>query len=115
MADSMCKQMKEVMKQKVSGAHFVAITCDEVTIVDNGSWICIHAYIVENFIRIPYLISLERLVDGSGADALTLVIMKTLQCGGNLSSDEISRKLVCFGADGLNTFQGAKSGVTLQI
>jgi len=115
MADSMYKQVKDMIKQKVSAAHFLTITCDEVITVDNGSWICIHAYTVENFVRILHLISIQRLVDGSGADALTLVIMTALQCGGDLNSDQISRKLVCFGADGVSTFQGAKSGVTLQL
>jgi hypothetical protein len=36
-------------------------------------------------------------------------------CEGGLSHEQIASKLVCFGADGVSTFQGAKTGVTTQI
>jgi len=115
MAESMYCQVKEVIKRKISTAHFVAITCDEVTSVDNGSWICIHVYVVKNFIRSPLLVSLQRLMGGAGADSLTLIIMKALQDGGDLTLEQLSRRLLCFGADGVSTFQGTRSGVTVQI
>ena len=35
--------------------------------------------------------------------------------GGRVTDDEIAGKLFCFGADGVSTFQGLKSGVTTQI
>jgi hypothetical protein len=34
---------------------------------------------------------------------------------GNLTREEIACKLICFGADGVSTFQGYKTGVTTQI
>jgi len=83
--------------------------------MDNGSWISIHAYIVENYVRVPHLISLQCLVDGSGANSPTLVITKALQSGRNLTIDQISRRLICFGADDVSTFQGVFMGVTVQI
>jgi len=104
MAKSMYYQVKEVVKKKIYAAHFVALTCDEVTSMDNGSWICIHVYVVENFTRIPHLVSLQHLTGGAGADSLTLLIMNALQTGGDVSLDQISRKLLCFGADGVSTF-----------
>ncbi len=97
-------QVKESIKKKTSLAPFIAITCDEATSMDNGSWLCIHAYIVENFVRIPHLIFLQRLTDGVGADTLTLLIMKALECGGDVNLEQISRRLLCFGADGVSTF-----------
>jgi len=114
MVDCLYLLVKEAIKRKVGASHFVSITCDEVTSVDNGNWLCIHAY-VDNFVRIPHLISLQRLVDGGGADSLISIIMKVLLSIGDLTFDQISRRLISFGADGINTFQGICSGVTMQI
>jgi len=49
-------QVKKEIKNKISVVYFIAITCDDVTTMDNGSWICIHAYIVENNVKIPQFI-----------------------------------------------------------
>jgi hypothetical protein len=38
------KQMKVVLRQRI----FFSISCDEITIMDNQSWISVHAYVVEN-------------------------------------------------------------------
>jgi len=115
MADCLYSQVQQAVKKKINSAHFISITCDEVTTVDNGSWLCIHGYIVENYVRVPLLISLQRLVEGATADALTLVIMKALEGAGDLTFQQISKRLTCFGADGVSTFQGVRTGVTVQI
>jgi len=104
MADFMYCQVKKAMKNKISAALFVAFTCIELTAIDNGSWICIHAYVVENYVRIPYLIFVQHLLDGKDADSLIVVIMKALECGGDLTFKEISRKLICLGANGVSIF-----------
>jgi len=41
------KQMKMVLQQ----SKFISINCDEITILDNQSWISMHAYVVENWTR----------------------------------------------------------------
>jgi len=104
MVDCLYSQVKQVVKKKINAAHFIAITCDEVTTVDNGSWLCFHGYIVENYVRMPLLISLQCLVEGATIDALTLVIMKALEGTGDLTFQQISKRLTYFGADGVSTF-----------
>jgi len=115
MADSMYNQVKEAIKKQIVVAQFFALTCDEVTMIDNDSWICVHTYVVQNFVRVLYLISLQCLVDGGSVDSLTLVIMNTLESGGDVTKDQIARRLLSFGADGVNTFQAARTDVTTQI
>ncbi len=44
MAEFMFAHVINAILAKVSIANYVAFTCDEVSIVDNGSWISIHAY-----------------------------------------------------------------------
>jgi hypothetical protein len=35
--------------------------------------------------------------------------------GGGLNKEELSKKFLCFGANGVNMFQGGKNGMTKQI
>ncbi len=48
-------------------------------------------------------------------DCLTLLIMNFLMTQGELKEEELASKLVCFGVDGVNAFQGFKFGLTIQI
>jgi hypothetical protein len=63
----------------------------------------------------PHLLHLSCVSESGTSDHLTNVIMHVLLCEGGLSREQIASKLVCFGADGISTFQGAKTGVTIQI
>jgi hypothetical protein len=60
------------------------------------------------------LFSLQRVVDGARVDNLTIVIMEALQKRG-LNPTFVFQKLLCFGVNGINTFQGTKIGVIKQI
>lgn len=115
MADYMYEEVKGAIKNEISTARFVAMSADEVTTVDNGSWISVHAYIVKNWVRVPYLVGLKHLVDGATSDNLTVEIVKCIESGGGLDLDSIASKLLCFGADGVSAFQGAHTGVVRQL
>jgi hypothetical protein len=43
------------------------------------------------------------------------VIMNSMMKGGGLSKEKLFKKLLCFGVDGVNVFQGSKTRVTKQI
>jgi hypothetical protein len=53
-----------------------------MNIVDNGKWISLHAYVMQNWVTVPMTILLQRVVDGIGANNLIIVIMEALQKGG---------------------------------
>jgi hypothetical protein len=72
--------------------------------VDNGSYISIYVYVMKNWMRIPMMINLQRIVDGSNANKFNVVIMEVLQNGGGLTLDVIAQRLLCLGAGGINTF-----------
>ena len=42
----------------------MAISANEVNIVDNQSWLSMHIYVCQAWKRVPILLCLERLVDG---------------------------------------------------
>ncbi len=63
---------------KVFAPNYVVLTCDEVSTMDNGSWISIHAYVMQHWVKVPMLNFLQRVVDGLEVDNLTIIIMEAL-------------------------------------
>lgn len=47
-----------VIKKMVQVAYYMVVTVDKVTTIDNGSWLCIHIYVMQDYIRMFLLISL---------------------------------------------------------
>jgi len=66
---------------------------------------------MENWVRIPILISLNYVLEGSNSDNLTKVIMEALTIGEGMPRDQVANKLMNFGTYDVNVFQGI--GVTL--
>ncbi len=75
-----------------------------MTTIDNGSWICVHAYMVYGWNKVPILICVDWIVDGSSFNNLAEMIMNFMMKGGGLSKEELFKKLLCFGANGMNVF-----------
>jgi len=80
--------------------NYVALTCDEVNMVDIVSWISIHVYLMQKWVKIPMLISLQKVVHGIGVDNLTTMIMDALQNARGLSLESIGQKLFILGLMG---------------
>lgn len=114
MAEIMHAQINLKMMEVIKHAQFFAVTCDEVTSVDNASWIAIHIYTQQNWVREPMLLSLQPVLDAR-APTLTGVISEALRVRGGLSREEIATRFVAFGADGASVFQGVRTGVTRQL
>ncbi len=71
-------KLMKAIRAKVQIAHYVVIRCDEVFVVDNQSCLSVHCYVVENLIRTPILIFLNKVVACSRSDNLSKVIMEAL-------------------------------------
>ncbi len=85
------------------------MSCDEVTTIDNGLWICVHAYVVNCWTKVLILVFVDRIVDGSSFNNLIKVIMNALLKGKRLTKENLAKKLFCFGKHGVNVFQGGKT------
>ncbi len=57
---------------------------------------------VQNWVKILILISLNKMLKGLDSDNLTKVIMEALTIGGGLLRYQITQKPICFGANGVN-------------
>jgi hypothetical protein len=99
--------------QVLFDANFLSISANKVTSVDNTSWLLLHVYACQSWKRVLILLSLQRMVDGGGTDAVREMITSFLEFHGGLSKRQITEKLVCFGADGMSTFQGSQNGITV--
>jgi hypothetical protein len=62
MAKFMHQMLMKVIRVVIQVAHYVALNYDEVSIIDNQSWLFVYYYMVENWARILILICLERVV-----------------------------------------------------
>lgn len=101
--------------KEVSASRYVVVCVDGTTTLDNDSWISIHAYTMRNFVRVPHLINLQRIVNETGANNLTSIIVNALHNGGGVIIDDLPLKLMCFGAERVSTFQGIHNGVIKQL
>jgi hypothetical protein len=97
----MYNQMKFEAKE-MFGAFQPSMTRNELIIIDNLSWVLIHAYIFKDGIQLSILISLECVTQGRNANNLTKVIMDVLQNEGGLFKFNIALKLLSFEIDGEN-------------
>jgi hypothetical protein len=93
--------------------YILAYSCDEGRTIDNGFLICVHAYVVDGWIRISILIYIDQIVNMNSNNLIEMNINSMMK-GGVLSMEELSKKFLCFGVDGVNVFQGGKTKVTKQ-
>lgn len=50
-----------------------------MTTVDNYRWISVNVYVVKDFLRVPMLLGLLKVIGGSGGDNLRSMIIGELQ------------------------------------
>ncbi len=83
MAKCMHKQIINRVKEVIASSKYLALSFNEVTTIDNQSWISIHSYVVQDWCHIHVLISLEQVIERGGANNLIKVIMGALKkhCG----------------------------------
>jgi len=115
MGESLLNVVQAKTKDIVSVAPYFSISCDEVTTVDNQSWISIHVYTISDWERVPMLLSLERVIEGGSAESISNIILGALAKQGGLTPQQIRDRFMAFGADGASVLQGKKNGVTNRL
>jgi hypothetical protein len=84
MVEFMHQVVMSATRTTIQATHYVVLSYDEVSTVDNQSWLSIHCYVAWNWVKIPILISLDRVVASSRSDNLIEVIMEALMISGGL-------------------------------
>jgi hypothetical protein len=97
LAECMFHQVEAKALETVQAARFISLSCDKVTSIDNGSWISIHCYIVQNWSRVPILISLERVEEQATLVNLLRLILNSMKVKGGVHGRNLVHKLMSFG------------------
>ena len=105
----------EDVQRKIKESTFIALSLDEVTTIDNTSWVCIHVYTVQNNVRQPHLLYVTKLRDNATAETLFQLVKSNLIEYGAMDELTIVKKLVCVGADGASVMQGQRNGLCTKM
>ena len=112
LAHMVCNKINKALAK----ANYIAISCDEVTTVDNQQWLCIHAYTYSLAKTCDsHLLFFGRVTEGRNAKNLKEMISCALRYHGGLDEAQIAKKIISFGIDGAFVFQGKTNGVTKQL
>jgi hypothetical protein len=101
---TMCNVVLRVSKVVVQKFPFIFVNCDDVTTIDNQSWLFVHVYVIKEWKRVLILLNLQCVVDEATSDNLTSLIVKNLMEFGSLSEIEFADKFVCFGVGEVTIF-----------
>jgi len=71
--------------------------------VDNSSYLSVHCYIVQEWARVPLLVSLQKVTGSATLEHLTDLIISAVSSGGGLDGASLAKKVICFGTDGAST------------
>jgi len=76
------------------------VSANEITTIDNTSWIFIHLYVVQGWKQILLLVCVEKVgMQGIAKNIFHLMLIATVTFGG-LSVKDLGEKLISMGCDG---------------
>ena len=103
------------MKEKIANARLFSLSLDEVTTVDNSSWICMSIYMVNDHIRHSYVLGIHTMKNSSTNGNIYELVIKTLKEIGGMDDLMITKRLVCVGANGASIMQGKMNGLCVKL
>ena len=56
---------KDDLKENITNARDFSLSLDEVTTIDNTSWICMRIYMVNDHVRHSYLLGIHKMRENS--------------------------------------------------
>ncbi|KAJ9513216.1 hypothetical protein QJQ45_029520 [Haematococcus lacustris] len=104
---------QEASKELLDAAHFISISLDEATTVDNMAVMCVHAYVLVGFERKQIFLALKEVKEAPNADELLRTLQSVLEAS-SLPDSVLQRKLVALGTDGASVMVGPHSGLAIK-
>jgi hypothetical protein len=93
-----CRQLTNKKSETIQGAKFFTVNAEEVTTIDNGTWILVTMYYVSDFACKSMNVALEHIDEGATSNNLRKVIIKAVQWLTGMSREEVASKMMAFGA-----------------
>jgi hypothetical protein len=88
MVECMNNVVLAITKMAIQTMKFINVSCNEVTSIDNQSWIFVHVFVVKGFKSTPIFVNLEGAIKSWTTN----------------NDHESITKVVCFNVDGATTF-----------
>jgi hypothetical protein len=83
-----------IIKEVILASMFQSNFADELTIVNNQSWISMHYYVMASWKRVLILFTFERMGEGGTTANIKNVIMGVLIMYGGLTNEEIVKWVI---------------------
>jgi hypothetical protein len=93
-----CRQLLKKKTEVLQACKFFTVTVDEVTTIDNGTWVSVTIYYIQDFQRCSMMATLEHIEDGATSNNLSKVIMNAVTSLTKLEREEIATRILAFGA-----------------
>ena len=90
------RQLNKKMEMAWSVRLF-AVSIDEVTTINNGTWISVALYYVSEFACCNFMVTLEHVEEGASSNNLTRIIIKAVTKLTGMSRSGIASWMVAFG------------------
>jgi len=99
----------------VNVVNFLFVSADEVTTIDNASWISCHIYVVQSWKRNPLLVCVEKIEVQGTTNNVFQFMLKALETLAGVNVEVLGAKFTSIGIDGYTDFQGSRTSVTTQM
>ena len=103
------------MKEKIANATYLWPSLDEVTTIDNTSWIFMRIYMVNDHIRYSSLLGIHKMTKSSTTKNIYELVIASLKEIGGMDHSMIAKKLVCVGVDGASVMQGQRNDLCARM
>jgi hypothetical protein len=101
-----CRQLTQKKRETIQSMRFFTVSADEVTTIENSTWVSVTIYYIDDWGRESMMCGLEHVEEGATSNNLTKVIMKAVQALTAMSREEVAKKMIAFGAgEFLDLFQ----------
>ena len=94
---------------------FFSLSLDEVTTIDNTSWVCMSIYMVNGHIRHSYLLGIQKMKKSSTATNIYELVIQTLKEISGMDDLMIEKRLVCVETDGTSIMQGKMNRLCVKL
>jgi hypothetical protein len=103
------------MKEKIANARIFSFSLDDVTTIDNTSWICMSIYMVNDNIRHSYLRGIHKMVENSTTENIYELVINSLKEIGGMDHLMIAKKFVCVGVDGASIIRRQRNDLYVRL
>jgi hypothetical protein len=102
MSEFMYAQVKDKIRFNIATFNFFTLSTSEATSNNNTSWLSMHVYTYKDWVRVPYLLKLSKIVGSPTTNHLTELVISAIEK--DVDVGNLERKMLYFEADGAATF-----------